>query len=33
MFEGKPLDLRLFIWPGDPRPWDLPEFNEEQRSG
>jgi hypothetical protein len=31
MFEGKPLDLRLFIFPGDPRPWDLPEFNEEQR--
>ena len=31
IFEGEPLDLRLFIWPGDPRPWDLPEFNEEQR--
>ena len=31
MFEGKPLDLRLFIGPEDPRPWDLPEFNEEQR--
>jgi hypothetical protein len=31
MFEGEPLDLRLFIGPGDPRPWDLPEFNEEQR--
>jgi hypothetical protein len=33
MFEGEPLDLRLFIVPGDPRPWDLPEFNEEQRIG
>jgi hypothetical protein len=31
MFEGEPLDLRLFIGPNDPRPWDLPEFNEEQR--
>ena len=26
MFEGEPLDLRLFIGPEDPRPWDLPEF-------
>jgi len=31
MFEGEPLDLRLFIGPNDPRPWDLLEFNEEQR--
>jgi len=31
IFEGEPLDLRLFIWPNDPRPWDLPEFNDEQR--
>ena len=31
MFEGKPLDLRLFIGPEDPRPWDLPEFSEEDR--
>ena len=31
IFEGEPLDLRLFIGPQDPRPWDLPEFNEEQR--
>ena len=31
MFEGKPLDLRLFIGPEDPRPWDLPEFSDEQR--
>ena len=31
IFEGKPLDLRLFIGPEDPRPWDLPEFSEEDR--
>ena len=31
-FEGEPIDLRLFIVPGEPRPWDLPEFNEEQRT-
>jgi hypothetical protein len=31
MFEGKPLDLRLFIGPEDPRPWDLPEFSDEDR--
>jgi hypothetical protein len=32
IFEGEPLDLRLFIHPkDDPRPWDLAEFNEEQR--
>ena len=31
MFEGKPLDLRLFIGPEDPRPWDLPEFSDEEK--
>ena len=31
IFEGEPLDLRLFIGPEDPRPWDLPEFSEEHR--
>ena len=31
IFEGKPLDLRLFIGPEDPRPWDLPEFSDEDR--
>src|SRR3984957_12599557 len=31
MFEGEPLDLRLFIGPEDPRPWDLPEFSDEER--
>ena len=31
IFEGEPLDLRLFIGPEDPRPWDLPEFSEEEQ--
>ena len=31
MFDGKPLDLRLFIGPEDPRPWDLPEFSDEEK--
>jgi len=31
IFEGEPLDLRLFVWPDDARPWDLPEFTAEQR--
>ena len=31
MFEGKPLDLRLLIGPDDPRPWNLPEFSDEDK--
>jgi hypothetical protein len=31
IFEGEPLDLRLFIAPNDKRPWDLPEFSTEDR--
>jgi hypothetical protein len=31
IFEGEPLDLRLFIGPNDKRPWDLPEFSAEDR--
>jgi hypothetical protein len=30
-FEGEPVDLRLFIVAGEPRPWDLPEFGEEDK--
>jgi hypothetical protein len=31
IFEGAPLDLRLFIAPNDKRPWDLPEFSADER--
>jgi hypothetical protein len=30
IFEGAPLDLRLFIVPGEPRSWELPEFTVEE---
>ena len=30
IFEGAPLDLRLFIVPGEKRSWELPEFNAVQ---
>ena len=31
IFEGKPFDLRLMIGPDDPRPWNQPEFSEEDK--
>ena len=33
IFEGKPFDLRLMIRPDDPRPWNQPDFSEEDKSG
>ena len=31
IFEGKPFDLRLMIRPDDPRPWNQPDFSEEDK--
>jgi hypothetical protein len=31
IFEGKPFDLRLMIRPDDPRPWNQPDFTEEDK--